>query len=159
MLLFISFVAAWAGDILLLKNDSTYFFLLAMLAFSVTHIFLVIIFYRIHKLKLSKAPEAFIGTLILGAICFEFYKFISPELGSFKLPIIGYMVIICVMCIMAINLLGSSLRRQSAINYFIPGAALFILSDMVLASHKFVFKDLDFLPVIVILSYGYAISL
>jgi len=157
-LLFLALVCAWMGDMLLMNTSQT-FFLLGMLAFALTHIFFGTIFYRIHKLKLAKCQEAFIATIIIIIADAFLYRFIKAGLGNLKIPIVVYMSIISTMAIMAANLLGSGLRRQSAVNYFIPAAILFIFSDAVLASQLFVFTDTDFLPVIVMLSYGYALSL
>ena len=157
-LVFLALVFAWLGDILLMQSTRI-FFLLGMLAFALTHIFLSITYYRIHKLKLAKCQEAFLATIVVSFICVAVYQFVKSELGSLKIPVIAYMVVISVMAILSANLLGSGLRKTSAINYFIPGAALFIFSDAVLISQMFVFNEIDFLPVIVMLSYGYAISL
>ena len=43
--------------------------------------------------------------------------------------------------------------------YFIPGAALFVISDALLALQVFMFNDIDLLGISVMLSYGYALSL
>jgi len=157
--IFLAFIAAWLGDILLLNKGNT-FFLLGMLAFMCAHILFALTFYRIHKLQIFKAQESFIAALILIFLCFELYKFITPGLADFfKIPVIIYMVAISIMVITVANLLNSSARKTSAMMYFLPGAALFVISDALLALQTFMFSDIDLLSISVMLSYGYALSL
>ena len=130
-----------------------------MIAFMMAHILFGFTFYRIHKLRIFKSQEAFITALILLFLCYELYKFITPGLGDFKIPVIIYMIVISGMVIMVTNLLSSSPRKTSAMMYFIPGAALFVISDALLALQVFMFNDIDLLGISVMLSYGYALSL
>ena len=156
--IFLGFIFAWIGD-LLLMNKGDVFFLAGMSAFMLAHIFFALTFYKVHKLRFAKSQEAFLAALLLFVACFQLYKFITPGIGAFKIPVIIYMVVISSMGVMVANLLGSSARKTSAIMYFIPGAALFILSDALLALQTFMFNDIDLLSISVMLSYGYAVSL
>ncbi|OIR00176.1 YhhN-like protein [mine drainage metagenome] len=158
ILIFTAFICAWLGDILLLNKDEI-FFLLGMLAFASAQILFAITFYRIHKIRISKSKEAFIAALILVAALYELYKFIGPNLGSFKIPILIYMGIIGTMAIMAVNLWGSDLKKNIVVMHFIPGALLFIISDALLALRLFMFHDIILLAVAVMFTYGCALSL
>lgn len=158
ILIFTAFTCAWLGDILLL-NKGDMFFLSGMLAFACTHILFIIIFYRIHKLSISTARPAFTAALILISALYVLYKFIGPNLGSFKIPILIYMGIISSMAIMAVNLWSSGIRKNIVAMYFIQGAALFIISDALLALQLFLFHDIILLAVAVMLTYGCALSL
>ncbi|MDE3235552.1 MAG: lysoplasmalogenase [Bacteroidota bacterium] len=157
-LVFFALVAAWVGDILLL-NSGTIFFLLGMLAFATMHILFIITFYRFQKIRLSKGQEAFIAAVIMGIVAFQVFRHIKPELGALEVPVIIYMAIISITMIVASNLLSSNARKFTARTYFVPGAALFVVSDTILALQMFLLKDVEFLSVIVMLSYGYALSL
>lgn len=157
-LVFLALVCSWIGDLLLLgKGDG--FFLGGMAAFMLTHILFAITFYRIHRLNIAKSQEAFIAAIVLVAMDIQLYKYISPNLGGFKVPVIIYIVVISIMVIMVSNLLGSNTRKVQAVNFFLPGAALFILSGAALAMRMFVYTDIAFLDIVVMLSYGYAQSL
>jgi uncharacterized membrane protein YhhN len=70
-------------------------------------------------------------------------------------PVKIYMAAIAIMTASAANLLSNNLLKVIATTYFVPGAVLFVLSDAVLASNHFLYKD-NFLDVVVMLSYGYA---
>ncbi len=159
-LVFFGLLASWVGDILLINNGDVWF-ILGMIAFMATHIIYATIFYRIHRLRLYKSQEAFIAAIILFIVCYYLFRFLNTNSSfePFKIPIILYMIVISIMAIMAVNILGTGSRKQNAINYFIPGAVLFIISDATLSVQKFVFPDENFLSVIIMLSYGYAQSL
>jgi uncharacterized membrane protein YhhN len=156
--IFLGFIFAWIGDLLLMNKGNT-FFLAGMVAFMFAHLFFAYTFYKIHRLRFEKSQEAFIAALVLIVACYQLLKFISTGIGDFKIPIIIYMIVISIMAIMVANLLGSNVRKTSAILYFLPGAALFILSDALLSLQVFMFNDIDLLSISVMLSYGYAISL
>lgn len=158
ILIFAALVCAWLGDILLL-NKGDQFFLSGMLAFACAHILFAIIFYRIHKLRISTGRPAFIAALILVAALYVLYEFIETNLGSFKIPILIYMGIISTMATMAVNLLSSDLKKNIVTLHFIPGALLFIISDALLAMQLFMFHDIVLLAVVVMLTYGCALSL
>jgi uncharacterized membrane protein YhhN len=125
-------------------------------AFLLMQIMYILIFYKIKPLKLKKiSQEAVVAVAIVAFVCFQLYKFISPELGALKIPVIVYMVFIGIMSVLAANTMSSSGRKSLAIAHFLPGAILFLISDSVLAIDKFRFNE-PFLSVIVMLSYGYA---
>ena len=161
---FLALIFAWIGDILLLNTGMTYFFF-GMLAFACTHVLFSVIFYRIHRLELAKCQEAFIASLLVIFVYSMLYRYVNAQsistrnFHSYRVPVIAFMVVLGMMSILAANLLSSSLRKLSAINYFIPGVILFVLSDSVLLLQVFVFPEVDFLGIIVMLSYGYALAL
>jgi uncharacterized membrane protein YhhN len=72
-----------------------------------------------------------------------------------ELPVKIYTVVICLMAATAANLLSSKPMKVIAAGFFVPGAALFMLSDSVLALNQFIYKD-TFLNIVVMLTYGYA---
>jgi len=156
--IFFALICAWAGDILLLKEDSHTFFLVGMLCFLVMHVFYTLTFLRVKPIKIAKSQEALIASIALIYIAFKVFDFISDDLGTLKFAVLGYMVVVVLMGIAAANTLTSSARRSLALNHFVPGAGLFILSDIILAVDRFHFHE-PFLQVAVMISYGYAQSL
>ncbi|RTL56595.1 MAG: lysoplasmalogenase [Sphingobacteriales bacterium] len=157
-LVFLAFVFAWIGDILLM-GKGTLFFIFGMVAFIVAHIFFIITFLRMHQPELKHSQEAFIGVVILFCWNYLIFHFIGANLGGMKWPILIYMLIISTMAVSTVNLLSSRSKKNLAINFFIPGAALFMISDSVLALKMFLYTDVSFLGVVVMVSYGYALSL
>lgn len=152
--------AAWLGDVLLM-NKSNSFFIAGMAAFVIMHLTYAYIFYKFHKLRVGKSQEAFIATVVMVAFCFMLFRFLnkSADFAWLKIPVGIYMGAISLMAIMAANMLGTVSRKYNALNFFIPGAILFIISDGTLAIQKFIFPEESFLSIIVMISYGYAQSL
>ena len=160
ILIFFALLAAWIGDILLMFKANT-FFIFGMAAFGLMHLLYAYIYYRFHKLRLGKSQEAFVAAIVMFFLCFFLFRYLnkSPEFAWLKIPVIIYMITISLMSVMAANMLGTVSRKYNAINFFLPGAVLFIISDGTLSVQKFVFPDEPFLSVIVMISYGYAQSL
>lgn len=157
-LVFLAFVFAWIGDLLLMPHG-TVTFMLGMFAFIVAHIFFIIIFLRMHRPDLKHSQEVFIGIAILFCWNYLIFHFIGANLGGMKWPILIYMLVISSMAVSTVNVLGSRSKKNLAINFFIPGAILFLISDSVLALKMFLYTDVSFLGVVVMVSYGYALSL
>lgn len=158
-LVFLGIICAWVGDILLLQRGDN-FFIMGMIAFLGTHIFYSIFFFRVHPIEETQSYETvIIILLILGAAYYQMYRFLQQDMDlvpQFKLPVYAYAIAIGVMAIFAGNIYSNRGKRNLAIQYFIPGAVLFIVSDATLAIHKFKYIDVDFLEVIVMITYGYA---
>ncbi len=113
------------------------------------------------SLNIAKCQEAFLGTIVIAPIIFQLFNFLNSEktMGNLKYPILIYMIFLGIMAIFSINILSSSGRKSLATNYFIPASGLFLLSTTVLALNKFYFigdAHINFLEIVVILSYGYA---
>lgn len=145
---------AFLGDLLLTRNGEL-FFLLGMAAFIGTHISNSIYFLRLYPLYLSKGRYAAIAAVVLTFVSGAVIGKIGPALGSFKLPIIIYMVIISCMAILAANTYHHPVLKQLSLRYFIPGAAFFVLSDGILALNKFYYHQ-SLLDPAIMLTYGIA---
>lgn len=150
----VALFGSFAGD-LLLAFDGAQYFLWGMLGFMVTHICNSIYFYSMHSLQVTKSKIALLALLFLSIICSIVIFIIKDNAGSFFIPIIIYMILIAVMAILASNLADSPIYKQTSIQYFIPGAILFIMSDGLLAINKFNLQDPS-LDIFVMLTYGLA---
>lgn len=150
----LALLGSFAGD-LLLAFDGAKFFLWGMLGFMVTHICNSIYFYSMHPLHLKKSKIALLALLFLSITCSIVIFIIKDNAGAFLIPIIIYMILIAFMAILASNLVDAPNYNHASIQFFIPGAILFIMSDGLLAINKFNLQDPS-LDVFVMLTYGLA---
>jgi uncharacterized membrane protein YhhN len=157
LLFFIALVAAWLGDILLIFEGNA-FLIAGMVCFSVTHIANIRFFNKLRPLRVSKSQEAFLAALGMLFIVAQLHSFLRPYTGNLKYPMLAYMLLISTMVVFASNLIGGSGRKTFGIQYFLPAAGLFVLSDAILALNMFYLKE-EFMSIVVMLSYGYAQSL
>jgi len=127
----------WAGDILLLKQaDAEIFFMLGLAAFLFGHLLYILAYrelrwkdgglQRAQKLRVS-FPVALVGTTLILVLL--------PYLGSLKIPVIGYAVVLMGMVMAAFFRYG----RTSPDSFWLvaAGAISFMISDSILAINKF----------------------
>ncbi|MCW3087430.1 MAG: lysoplasmalogenase [Sediminibacterium sp.] len=143
---------SFAGDLLLARSGES-FFLLGMLAFMGTHISNSLYFIRQKKIETSRPGAMLLAAGILTVVIFLVLRQLGSSLGNFKAPILVYMIVISAMAILAANTITSFSLRAIAIACFIPGAALFVLSDALLAMNKFLYHQ-PLLDIAVMLTYG-----
>lgn len=131
-------IFALAGDVFLMLNGQNHnYFTYGLLAFLICHLCYIRAFY----LDFSSAPEldktgARIAIIVCGIITISFYFYIRPYLGSFKLPVLAYVIIISLMLMMAA--FRNKRVNKLSFNLILLGAIFFILSDGTLAYNKFV---------------------
>jgi uncharacterized membrane protein YhhN len=136
--MFAGLIFALAGDVLLLyAGKDTAYFMKGLVAFLIGHICYTSAFY----LDFKSAPEldkkgARIAIAICGILAITFYFYLRPHLGHMKLPVMIYILVISMMMMMASfrNLRVNPL----SFNLILFGAALFLISDAILAYNKFV---------------------
>jgi uncharacterized membrane protein YhhN len=138
----------WIGDVTLMVEHPLAF-PLGILAFLINHVFYSTIFYRLAgKLKLNLTAGLLIA-LYVAVFC----TILWPSLGLLKIPVVVYSLVIGCMFWFA---LGIPVRANHRGKYFIAaGAALFVLSDSVLALNRFRFS-IPGADSIVMLTYGLA---
>lgn len=149
-----AFLASWGGDIFLLYEGNL-FFIAGMLCFMITHFCYILIFINIQPFKISQAVLPLIGGMVVLVIGAIILNHLAPKLGDLFVPIVVYMIIIATMFTSALLISCNANTKHFGINYFVPGAALFVLSDSVLSLNIFAYKNV-FLGVIVMLTYGFA---
>jgi uncharacterized membrane protein YhhN len=158
-LIFLGLACSWVGDILLTQNGDA-FFIWGMIAFLGTHIFYSIFFFRIQPIENTTHYETVIvAAMVMVAINVGLYSFLKDDLNLFpalKIPVYIYSIAISIMAVLATNLFANRGKRNMAVQFFIPGAVLFIISDTTIALYKFKYVDMEFLSVIVMMTYGYA---
>ncbi|HEX6916100.1 MAG TPA: lysoplasmalogenase [Chitinophagaceae bacterium] len=155
LLVVAALLLAWAGDLFLLLSGRGGF-ITGLLLFLVMHLFYIIYFWRIQKLFPQKNPGNLVIPLAAVAI-FDvlIMRTVLPLAGNLGTPLMAYMAVISLMFLMACNVLGSKKARSLAPQFFIPGAALFLLSDSILGLNMFLWEDF-LIGIAVMLTYGYA---
>jgi YhhN family len=128
---------SWLGDVVLLGDGN--YFQLGMLAFSIAHVRNGRILVRLQAIQLKGATWIGLG-LALGTISLVYY-FLQYSLGTFLVPVVVYMVVISAVWVLSFNLTNQPKYKAVAINFFIPGMLLFVLSDTLLALNKFLFHN------------------
>nr|MCU0394611.1 lysoplasmalogenase [Chitinophagaceae bacterium] len=84
---------------------------------------------------------------------FAFYAILWPHLGAMRLPVAVYCLVITIMLLQALATRPGAGDRS--FRYFTMGAALFVLSDSVLAFDKF-YASYPGLGLVVMATYGCA---
>lgn len=144
-------VFSWMGDSLLLfESRHALFFISGLVSFFFTHTCYIIYFLSTR----SEAPSLLKKQpiYILPIICYGagLVWLLYPYLGALKIPVVFYALVICIMLLCSIHIY---LKIKGPANkYFILGAALFVLSDSILAVNKF-YQPLPFAGTMIMLSY------
>ncbi len=149
-----AFLASWSGDIFLLYEGNL-FFIAGMLSFMMAHFCYIILFINIQPFKINRSFLPIMGGIVVLVIGAIILNHLAPKLGELFLPILVYMIVIATMFTSALMISCNTNTKHFGVNYFVPGAALFVLSDSVLSLNIFAYKNV-FLGVIVMLTYGFA---
>jgi uncharacterized membrane protein YhhN len=132
--LFTGLLFAWLSDMLLMLHHIPSMY--GWTCYLFAHLFFIRAFY----LDFRSAPEldkknariAIAASTIFGM---GFYIFLRPHLGVYRMPVMTFTFVSCLMLMMAVfrNL---RVNRESFVLIF-AGVLLFVLSDCLLALHKF----------------------
>jgi uncharacterized membrane protein YhhN len=145
---------SWIGDILLMFSAGPdMFFIGGLSSFLTAHVFYALSFSRQTAGKkglVSKRPILIMIPIIAGVIM---VSILYDHLGTMLVPVILYALTIIVMSIMALNR-GGTVSKQS-FTWVLIGAALFIISDGVLAYNRFV-EEFSISHLIIMSTYGLA---
>lgn len=153
--LILGFVFSWLGDIALMFQATEPFFLYGLAAFLLAHIAYILAFriWVYDNLEIPLMKRAPWMAFLLMMIGVGYFKVLEPGLGSMKLPVIVYMVVILLMVLMALNRYKKVTRKGFA--WVVSGAFAFLVSDCILAYNKFI-DPVDYAGVWIMLTYGFA---
>jgi len=128
--------ASFLGDIFLLmdKGDSIWF-IFGLVAFLIAHIFYIVLFVRIRRKNQPRRKLNFIVLILLAAYVGSFFYLLYPSLGTLKIPVIIYALVLAGMLGMAFH--AFDLAKQTYGLITVMGAFLFLISDSLLALNKF----------------------
>lgn len=143
---------SWAGDILLIfQGKDSLFFLLGLSAFLLAHVFYIIFF---HSIRLNEGIKSNPWLLLIVVIYYAILiSLLSPYLGTMKLPVRIYGIVISFMFLLAMHMLFIKNRKAGEWMFF--GAFLFVISDSVLAINKF-YHSFEAAGITIMLTYGLA---
>lgn len=152
-LVIISLIFSWLGDVFLMQSEPGYFmaglgsFLLAQLVYS-------LIFIRIKKQK-NPGGQWNIPLLIgIGIYILLLYGWLFQYLPvELKIPVLIYALAIGTMFLLAFH--STAVPRNYFSNLLITGAALFVVSDSLLAINQFI-QPFQLAGVGIMLTYGLA---
>ncbi|ULQ56189.1 lysoplasmalogenase [Flavihumibacter rivuli] len=126
---------SWLGDIFLM-NEGDKFFLAGLSSFLIAHILYIIFFLRVRKQVSPAKPWNIIVLVALSLYVGIFYFFLAKGLNeSMKVPVFVYALTIATMLACSLHAFGRDWNKTAL--YCGLGAALFVLSDSVLAINQF----------------------
>jgi uncharacterized membrane protein YhhN len=140
------------GDILLMfQEKNSIFFLLGLSAFLLAHIFYIVFF---HHVRVRENVKSNPWLLVIVVVYYAaLISWLSPFLGSMKIPVRIYGVIISIMFMLAMHMLY--IKNKIAGKWMMAGAFLFVVSDSLLAINKF-YQPFEAAGVLIMLTYGVA---
>lgn len=148
-------VTAWAGDVLLLFSaDIPKFFILGLVCFLCTHLAYILYFSRYKKKIKSWFLQHPLLTFLVVLYAVSLFALLQPHLGGLMAPVGVYTLVITIMMLKALSV-QPLLPVAASRFYFVAGAALFVLSDSLLAINKF-YQPLTFAGPLIMLTYGLA---
>ena len=151
ILLVAALLLATAGDVLLLNNGAG-FFIAGLVAFILMQVVYTIYFLRVKPFRSRNSVSIFSSFLLIAFIGASFCYALWNRLGDFRIPLIIYTFFLALMFTTAVNVYHYRLSKSLALDGFIPGAVLFVLSDFILASNMFYFKE-AFIGIAVMATY------
>jgi uncharacterized membrane protein YhhN len=152
-LLIMALFFSWAGDILLLmQGDNATFFLLGLSAFLIAHIYYISFFHRI-RVK-EKVRDRWWWLPFIAAYYAVLIAVLFPHLGGMKIPVLIYGLVISFMLLQSVHMLYVR-KTKTAGQFMAMGAALFILSDSILAVNKF-YSPFEEAGIAIMFTYGLA---
>ncbi|MCB0445354.1 MAG: lysoplasmalogenase [Gelidibacter sp.] len=120
------------GDVLLLfVEQSANYFMFGLMAFLLAHIMYILVFSK-HRNK-TKNPWVFVLLLLIFAM--GIFYLLKSGLGTMRIPVSIYMLIILTMVTMAF--LRKGMVNPISYNLVLIGGFLFLVSDSILALNKF----------------------
>jgi len=129
----IGLALCFGGDLALMFQDRRKPFMLGLVLFLLGHIAYTVAFSMLGR----ASGWVLLATLLLLAAGTGFYRFIAANLGSMRIPVILYFLVISLMVIQATSLLASPAISDLQAAMIIGGAILFYISDVMLAANRF----------------------
>ena len=148
----LALIFSWFGDLLLIFEEKrSIFFLLGLSGFFVAQVFYIVFFHNIRMREYIRGNALLL--LVVIVYYFVLVSIISPFLGSMKLPVRIYGVVLSFMLMLAMHTLFSTNKKAGW--WMTLGAVLFVASDSLLAINKF-YSAFSHAGTWVMLTYGLA---
>lgn len=150
--MYLALFFSWCGDVLLMfQEKEELFFILGLSAFLLAHIFYILFFHYIRILE--KIPGNGWYLLFLLIYYSILMRELNPFLGALAIPVRVYGLIISIMFLLALHMKALAVKKAGW--SMLTGAALFVLSDSVLAINKF-YHPFEAAGIVIMLTYGAA---
>jgi uncharacterized membrane protein YhhN len=147
--IFAAIIFSWGGDVLLLFP---HYFVPGLISFLTAHLLYTAFFTQI-KPKPRPGPAEVITALLVIVYAATLVIWLAPHLGELRPAVMVYALVIAVMLLSALRAFG--LRSGPAGTLCVGGAALFVISDSMLAVEKF-HTAFPGSSILVMLTYGIA---
>jgi uncharacterized membrane protein YhhN len=152
-LLVAALFAGTLGDIFLIDDaGNKNFFIYGLVCFLLMQLLFFVYFFRMQAFKAKFMISNLLIAGLLLVYCCLLVSFLWHALSNLKGPVIVYAAAIAAMFLAAANIYHSKRAHKLAVNYFIPGAGLLVLSDSLLAYNKFIFHE-SFFDIAVMVTY------
>lgn len=167
---YLSLLISWASELLFLYNSSLQsksdilqkhpgdqFLVIAVIGLLITFVIYGMLFNKMHKFNIKDCQEAFIAMVGLSIIGLIFYKFLTIEKIElrFKSLVINSIIIMSLVMGLATNVYKNKIRKNMAYQFFIPGFFIITISVYIVFAHRFLLQDAEFLPPVIVLTYGF----
>jgi uncharacterized membrane protein YhhN len=152
---YVGMFLALFGDVLLIAINDT-FFLSGMIAFMLMNLCFTWAFIKLEPLHWRKTVPLLITTAILFFIGDWFYHFLADEMGDYAIPVLIYMITVSLMTLAAVNIASGRTYRATALQYFIPGALVFMVENAFVALNRFHFDNDKNIYIGIMFGYGLA---
>lgn len=129
----VGLLLSFGGDVALMFQQDRRAFMVGLGLFLLAHVA-----YTVALTLLGRfSAWDLLSAAVLLAAALVFYPLIKPNLGSMRLPVIAYIVVISLMVSRALATLVSPVFSSGQAVMIALGAVLFYVSDMILASTRF----------------------
>ncbi|HEY4689899.1 MAG TPA: lysoplasmalogenase [Anaerolineae bacterium] len=140
-LMLIGLGLSFVGDVLLIPQNNTRTFIGGLVAFLLAHLAYVAAFVYLHAsrgFEYQMITEIVnVGALTLAAAVV--YRYLSPDLGSLRVPVVAYLLVISIMVHRALAIAFVHTGPVIQPILIVLGALLFYVSDLILAVDRFRF--------------------
>lgn len=129
----IGLVFSFGGDVALMFQENRKAFMAGLVLFLLAHVAYTAVFTALGRFSAWDALSA----AVLLAAGVVFYRLIRPNLGTMRVPVILYMLVISLMVNRAVSTLVSPAFGSGQAAMVAIGAVLFYVSDVILAAARF----------------------
>jgi uncharacterized membrane protein YhhN len=152
LLVSISFLLATVGDVLLLSSSQQVYFIAGLVCFLIMLLVYAVYFLRIQPMSTQNGTAIVASAIFIGMIAGLVLYLLWPYLENLRVPVVIYSLCLVFMFVAAVNVYHYKVTKSLAIEAFIPGALLFVMSDFILASNTFYFNE-AFIGIAVMATY------
>jgi uncharacterized membrane protein YhhN len=132
LLLCLALLLSWFGDIALMYQGATIYFMIGIGFFLMAQITYIIVLSKSSYQKLTFDPIRVLPFVVYGV---GLFRFLLPNAGDFQIPIFIYGIVILMMVSTARLREGNT--SQNSYRLALYGSILFVLSDSLIAINKF----------------------